>query len=233
MLLRLHASRRDRPIAQRDEQRAVAAEDQPAAEVQRRGQRRRLVEDDLDVLDLRRRAVDEPAAGDRGVVLPLVAAARRSSSRSADSSGRPDRAPRRAGRPGPRASTAREARHRLRHCLPSALTTRSRPGRSVTSILPSGRNASPHGLARPSATVTTSKATFSFCSGVRVCPANAGFCPWPFGGRVFIPSSGPPPPGPPPRRPPPGGPGTWPPAGGAGGWPAAGCCGGAGCCAVM
>ena len=48
-------------------------EHQPAAEVQRRGERRRLVEDDLDVLDLRRRAVDELAARDRGVVHHVLA----------------------------------------------------------------------------------------------------------------------------------------------------------------
>ena len=66
--LRLHAAFGDRPVAERDEQRAVAAEHQAAAEVQRRGERRRLVEDHLDVLDLRRRAVHEPAARDRGVV---------------------------------------------------------------------------------------------------------------------------------------------------------------------
>ena len=33
----------------------------------------------------------------------------------------------------------------------------------------------------------TSKATFNFCSGARVCPANAGFCPWPLGGRGSTP----------------------------------------------
>ena len=36
---------------------------------------------------------------------------------------------------------------------PSGVTMRMRPGRSVTSIRPSGRNASAHGLARPLATV--------------------------------------------------------------------------------
>ena len=59
--------------------------------------------------------------------------------------------------------------------LPSAVTIRSRPGRSVTSILPLGRNATLHGLTSPSATVTTSKATFDFCSGASVWPAKAGF----------------------------------------------------------
>ena len=39
---------------------------------------------------------------------------------------------------------------------PSAVTIRMRPGRSVTSIFPSGRNASAHGLARPFAMVRTS-----------------------------------------------------------------------------
>src|ERR1043165_3170880 len=40
--------------------------------------------------------------------------------------------------------------------LPSRVTTRRRPGRSVTSIRPSGRNASPHGWTSPRATVSTS-----------------------------------------------------------------------------
>ena len=39
---------------------------------------------------------------------------------------------------------------------PSAVTMRMRPGRSVTSILPSGRNASDHGWTRPLAKVRTS-----------------------------------------------------------------------------
>src|SRR5882672_8366571 len=40
---------------------------------------------------------------------------------------------------------------------PSMVTMRMRPGRSVTSILPSGRNASDHGLTRPRAKVRTSR----------------------------------------------------------------------------
>ena len=83
---------------------------------------------------------------------------------------------------------------------------------------PSGRNVRPHGFTSPSVTVTTLNATPSFCSGARVCPANAGFCPSPFGGRVFIPVSGPPPGGPPPRRPPCGA------AGGVCGGGGGGCC---------
>ena len=51
----LHAAFGDRPLAERDEQRAVAAEDQASAEVQRRVERRRLTEDDLHVLDARAR----------------------------------------------------------------------------------------------------------------------------------------------------------------------------------
>ena len=39
---------------------------------------------------------------------------------------------------------------------PSSVTMRMRPGRSVTSIRPSGRNASDHGWASPLATVWTS-----------------------------------------------------------------------------
>ena len=48
--LRLHAPLGDRSLPQRDEQRAVAAEDQASAEMKRRVQRRRLVKDHLDVL---------------------------------------------------------------------------------------------------------------------------------------------------------------------------------------
>ena len=84
-LLRLHAALGDRALALRDEQRAVAAEHQPAAEVQRRFERRRLVIDHLHVLDARRGAVDELAARDGGVVRAVRRAARRSSSRSAGS----------------------------------------------------------------------------------------------------------------------------------------------------
>src|SRR5262249_12334774 len=39
--------------------------------------------------------------------------------------------------------------------LPSRATMRRRPGRSVTSMRPSGRNASPQGCSSPSATVST------------------------------------------------------------------------------
>jgi hypothetical protein len=39
--------------------------------------------------------------------------------------------------------------------LPSRVTMSKRPGRSVTSILPSGRNASPHGWTSPRAIVST------------------------------------------------------------------------------
>ena len=58
--------------------------------------------------------------------------------------------------------------------VPSGETTRRRPGFSVTSALPSGRNAMPHGNSRPVATVTTSNATFESLIGARVCPGNAG-----------------------------------------------------------
>src|SRR5262249_24072633 len=39
--------------------------------------------------------------------------------------------------------------------FPSRVAMRSRPGRSVTSMRPSGRKASPHGFDRPRATVST------------------------------------------------------------------------------
>ena len=52
---------------------------------------------------------------------------------------------------------------------PSAVTMRMRPGRSVTSILPSGKNASAQGCTRPVATVCTSS-----------CPAeDANVVSWP------------------------------------------------------
>jgi hypothetical protein len=69
--------------------------------------------------------------------------------------------------PWPRASTAGRPATGS-DLLPSALTTRSRPGRSVTSILPPGRNARLHGFWKPSATGTTLNATPSFFSGARV-----------------------------------------------------------------
>ena len=72
-LLRLHAALDDGPLALRDEERAVAAPDEAAAEVQARGHRGRLVIDDLNVLDARRRAVHEPPARDGGVVHVVLA----------------------------------------------------------------------------------------------------------------------------------------------------------------
>ena len=71
--LRLHAALGDRALAERDEQHAVAREHEAAAEVQRRLQRRRLMEDHLHVLDLRRGAVHEAAARHGGVVHAAVA----------------------------------------------------------------------------------------------------------------------------------------------------------------
>ena len=50
------------------------------------------------------------------------------------------------------------------------------------------RTASAHGVWRPSATVTTSNATFDFCSGARVCAANAGFCDGALGERGSTPA---------------------------------------------
>src|SRR5688500_17984034 len=84
--------------------------------------------------------------------------------------------------PWPRASTAGSPVTGA-ESFPSADNTRSRPGRSVISILPPGRNARPHGFCRPSTTVTTSKATPAFFSGASVCPACAGFCSGLFAGR--------------------------------------------------
>ena len=64
----LHPAFGDRPLALRNEQRTVASEHEPAAEVRRRHHRRHLVVDDLRVLDSRIGGLDEPAAGDRCVV---------------------------------------------------------------------------------------------------------------------------------------------------------------------
>ena len=71
--LGLHAALGDRPVAHGDEERAVAMPDQAAAEVQPRIERRRLAEDHLHVVDPRRRAVDQRAAGHGGVVHAAVA----------------------------------------------------------------------------------------------------------------------------------------------------------------
>src|SRR5687768_15380415 len=67
--------------------------------------------------------------------------------------------------------------------LPSAERTRRRPGLSVISILPPGRNATDHGFCSPSRTVTTSNATPDFFSGASVCPPAAGFCSGLLAGR--------------------------------------------------
>ncbi len=52
----------------------------------------------------------------------------------------------------------------LRSVLPSASITRTRPGRSVTSVLPSGSSTTSHGSASPSTTT----------SGEPTSPARAG-----------------------------------------------------------
>src|SRR5262245_12540645 len=66
--LRLHAPFGYRALTERDEERAVTIEDETSTEVERRRERWRLMEDDLDVFDLRRGAVNELAASHRGVV---------------------------------------------------------------------------------------------------------------------------------------------------------------------
>ena len=164
MLLRLHAAFGDRALALGDEQRAVATEHQPAAEVQRSN--------------------SATAPGDRSP-------ARSSTCGAAPSTNLPRAtavlfvplvarlgvAPvdqlvlreARVERDVEQAALAagvdrRQPGDRLRQ-LPSVPTTRSRPGRSVTSILPPGRNAMPHGFSSPSATVTTSNATFDALHG--------------------------------------------------------------------
>ena len=107
----------------------------------------------------------------------------RSSNRSADSMRSLDRARRRADR-------LVRGRPLLEGLRPARTVCRRRrrpsggPGCSVTSIRPSGRKAMPHGFCRPSATVTTSNATFALRSGARVCPGKAGVWPVAFGGRV-------------------------------------------------
>ena len=60
--LRLHAPFGDRPLAVRDEQRAVLQEIEPRAEVHRRIQRWTLVIDDLRVFDASWRTLDELAS---------------------------------------------------------------------------------------------------------------------------------------------------------------------------
>ena len=127
--LRLHAPFGDRSLAQRDEQRAVAAEDQAAAEVQRRvaatapGERSP---------GHPRRAAPRRRPGGRARP-PCCSrrrrAARRSSSRSDGSSRSADRARRRAGRPG-RAHRPPAGPATGSDSLPSAPTIRSRPGAS-------------------------------------------------------------------------------------------------------
>ena len=159
----------------RDEERAVAAEHQPAAEVRPRVERRRLMEDDLDVFDARRGVLDQPASSDRRVVGAAVAWL------CVAPVDQPIRCEAWIERDVEQ-STLSPGVHRWQartgsDSLPSAPTTRRRPGRSVTSIRPSGRKAMPHGFSRPSATVTTSNATFALRSGARVCPAKAGVWP--------------------------------------------------------
>jgi hypothetical protein len=146
--LRLGAALGNGPVAERDEQHAVAREHEATAEVQRRRQRRRLMEDHLHVLDLRQGAIHEPAACHGGVVHAavtrlgvapvdqLIGGERRVEAHVEQAA--------LAAR-----STAGSPATGSDICLPSALTTRSRPGRSVTSILPLGRNARPHGLTSP------------------------------------------------------------------------------------
>ena len=71
-----------------------------------------------------------------------------------------DRAPRREGRPGRgprRAGTPWSGSE----SVPSAATMRRRPGRSVTSMRPSGRKARPQGFCRSRATVSTTTSTLS------------------------------------------------------------------------
>jgi hypothetical protein len=59
--------------------------------------------------------------------------------------------------------------------MPSLLTTRISPVRSVTRISPPGKNAIDHGLFSRVTTVSTFSAGESFCgAGAPVWPGNAG-----------------------------------------------------------
>ena len=143
--LRLHAALGDRALALRDEQRAVArrtpAGRRSAAASSATAPGGRSPARSRRAAPRRRRSVPRATA----VLFTPPRAARRSSSRSAGWSRTPGRAPRRAGRPG-RARPPPAGRRPARTACRRRSTTRSRPGRSVTSILPSGRNARPHGL---------------------------------------------------------------------------------------
>src|SRR6185369_17173465 len=59
-------------------------------------------------------------------------------------------------------------------CTPSFETIRIVPLNSVTSILPSGRNATDHGVASPVVTVSTANAVCDLRAGASVWPGNAG-----------------------------------------------------------
>ena len=69
--------------------------------------------------------------------------------------------------------------------LPSARTWRIRPPRSVTSQLPSGNSAMPHGFSSPSARTVVINCVSSLIGGARVCPWNAGCWPEAFGGAAL------------------------------------------------
>ncbi len=140
-------------LAQRDEQIAVVGLRDAAAIMIARRQRPLLAEDDLDLVEpaaCRRRVWRAPRRCGR-----RRRCARRSRNRWSCSARRICRRRRRAGRPG-RTPTPRATPLSGGESCPSLVTMRMRPGRSVTSIVPSGRNASAHGLTRPLATVRTS-----------------------------------------------------------------------------
>ena len=129
-------------FAEREQQIAVAPLHDAAAEVIAARERAFLAEDHLHVVELRRLAVGETRARHRGAPAARCRFGEAEIDRlvggevaverdivQAALAGRADR---------------RHAGNRRRK-LAVALTTRRRPGRSVTSIRPSGRNASPHG----------------------------------------------------------------------------------------
>src|SRR5687768_16052500 len=66
---------------------------------------------------------------------------------------------------------------------PAAVTTRRRPGFSVTRKLPSGSGSTAQGFSRPSATTVVSKATLELTPQARVWSGEAGTCPSPLGER--------------------------------------------------
>ena len=103
---------------------------------------------DVDLLHILQARADEPAAGDRGGRIVIVVGARIGEVGSGRSPRSRGAAPRRAARPGHRPTPRARPATGSGTSQPSA-TMRSLPGRSVTSIRPSGRKARPQGMLQP------------------------------------------------------------------------------------